>query len=467
MLLVFSYSSALVVFAALLWIVLRRPWMLVRPSVMFLGFYWLQVQFAAAFNAHLVYPGLDHPWRLAAVLHGFPLAVLMVILPTFRGISARVAGRIEIIDVDPEQQIARLCVLFAAIYAIAGFYLLKVPFTQTGLYALLFDPAHLDQYRELSMKLLDQPVVAYSFTIMEKVLAPLAGGFAAAAAISAFRRRRLLPAALSLLLLVAAALPTLLYGARGPLSMVVLAAIVAVIVLNLRRLRLAYLGAAIVICLVPIAAISVLKSERVTPEAAWFQMANIVDRAVGRGYIDNVWHLSYVERHGFHGIAGIPKLAVLVGEEPVDILNLVGREYGGKTPSTGLAFLGVSQPPRPCDIRLNCDEQLSEKQPDGLDVNLTSSSGASFQTLNFAMFGWWSLPASVAFVLALDLLLYAYMRMPGVSLVPVIAAISVPVLGLCFSMMTTILASKGLLLIPMVGWAVGLNWPRMLRRAPA
>lgn len=460
MILGFTYAATLIVLVALVWIVVARPHMLVRPSVMFLGLFWLQVQFASAVNAHLIYPGLDRPWAFAMVIHGFALAVLAGILPTFRDTTRRVSSRLLGFDSMPIGALVwPLAVLSMAIMGIAVFYLMRVPFAQTGLYALLFDPGGLDVAREQSMKLLDSAAVAYSFAIMEKVLAPLASGFAAAAAVKAWRSRRRLLSAAFLLWISGIALPTLLYGARGPLTMVVLAGLVTVIVLHLDRLRLRHLAIAAVFCLIPISLISTLKGE-FSLRAVAHETANIFDRAIGRGHIDNAWHLSHVERNGYHGVGGIEKLAPLFHVEPVDILNVVGREYGTKGMSAGLAFFGVSEPPQPCQIRLTCP---GEK----MAIGDSASAGAAFQTLNFAMFGWWSLPFSIAFVLALDLLLYAYLRMPAVSLAPVIGAMSVPVLGLCFSLMTTTLASRGLLLIPIVGALVGSISHLPYRTSPA
>lgn len=425
--------------------------MLVRPSVMFLGLFWLQVQFASAVNAASIFAQLPNPWPYALIIHAFPLAVLAWVLLTFRTVPGAVAEQIEagVREARMEDIGTSILLLLVAIYSVVAIYLWYVPFERTGLYALLFRPGELDEYREASMKLLDSRVVVYSFAIMEKVLAPLAGGFAAVMAVKAFRERRFawaLPAAAAVGL---AGLPTLLYGARGPLSMVMLAAIVTGLLAFLRQLRVAYLAGALVLVLLPISLVMTLKSNSFDLRTAAYHAVNILDRAIGRNYIDNVWHVAYVEKHGFHGVGGIEKLAPIFGVEPVDILNVVGREYAGQGASTGLAFLEFKSAPE-----ARVPGKVLLPSPD-VDISQTVSSGAAFQTLNYAMFGLWSLPFSLAFVFAMDLLLFAVLRMPKTAVAPVLGALAVPILGLCFSLMTTALASKGLLLIPIVGALVG------------
>lgn len=431
--------------------------MLVRPSVMFLGLFWLQVQFASAVNAVAIFAQLPTPWPYLLIIHVFPLAILAWVLLTFRTVPGAVAEQIEagVREARMEDIGTSILLLLVAIYSVVAIYLWYVPFERTGLYALLFRPGELDEYREASMKLLDSRVVVYSFAIMEKVLAPLAGGFAAVMAVKAFRERRFswaLPAAAAVGL---AGLPTLLYGARGPLSMVMLAAIVTGLLVLVRQLRVAYFAGALVLVLLPISLVMTLKSSTFDLRTAAYHAVNILDRAIGRNYIDNVWHVAYVEKHGFHGMGGIEKLAPIFGVEPVDILNVVGREYAGQGASTGLAFLEFKSAPeaRVPGAQPSVEEELPP--PPAVDISQTVSSGAAFQTLNYAMFGLWSLPFSLTFVFAMDLLLFAALKMPKTAVAPVFGALSVPILGLCFSLMTTALASKGLLLIPIVGALVG------------
>lgn len=78
--------------------------------------------------------------------------------------------------------------------------------------------------------------------------------------------------------------------------------------------------------------------------------------------------------------------------------------------------------------------------------------------LNYTMFGGWSFFLSLAFVLAMDLLLLTYLRMPLLSVPLAVGASAVPLITLCFSMATTVLASKGLLLVPILCAIIGMKW---------
>jgi hypothetical protein len=141
-------------------------------------------------------------------------------------------------------------------------------------------------------------------------------------------------------------------------------------------------------------------------------------------------------------------------------MNIVGQEYASDPGASNNGLFVLNDAPQ---MRQTGGEDLQANVPHeiaSIDITKTASAGASFVVLNFALFGFWSIPFSLAFVFAMDLLLYAFVRMPRASVPAALGAISVPVLSLCFSFVTTVLASKGLLLIPALGWAVGMPWPR-------
>ena len=492
-----SVACVAFVLAGLLWVLVRRNECIIRPSYIFLAFFWLQVQFASAVNAPYIETQLANPWVYFLLIQLFPVALLLLIFVTFREkaleVSAHIRGWSDRATLP--SLVGRAAVLLCVVGLVFAGYLTFVPFQRTGLYALLFEPQLADQYRELSMKLANLGWFHYPFTLMEKALAPLAGAYVALiiALLWSRSRRMLLPVAA--LGLVLATLPTTIYGARGPAVMVFVAAIFAFVVARGRRPTPWLLIGAVVIALVPAVVIMALKSESFAPRVLLYQAGNILDRAVGRTFCDNVSHVAYVQENGFHGIGAIEKLAPIFGVDAVDPLNKVGRKLYTECRSYGLAFLQFGEDPlqsaeaerlaaelgklqalSPASLtselaarRAQLEKQLIafehrkaeiaaqlERMTRDLAVDLreTTSAGASFVVLNYSMFGLWFIVPSLLFAIGLDLLLYAYARMPAEGAIIAIGASVVPILTLCFSLWTTVLASKGLLMVPLLAWLV-------------
>jgi hypothetical protein len=199
------------------------------------------------------------------------------------------------------------------------------------------------------------------------------------------------------------------------------------------------------------------------------QGMNALDRAVGRGFIDNVWHLSFVEECGFHGVGAFLKIAGFFGVSPIDIMNIVGRINFAQFTGFGILLPGINDDVHVSKLGLKkkygksqcivADEIKSEPRRRAtdlrgeaapIDVSRTASASASFPVLNYASFGILSWFLSLAFVICMDFLLLLYRRMPAVAVGVAVGASSVPLLGLSSSFFTTVLASKGLLLIPIV-----------------
>lgn len=454
----FSVGAAVIVFVALFVLVFRSPGQLTRPSVLFLTFWALQIQLSAAINASAYVGSLGSPWIFFAIVHGFPLSCLAIVLFTKRQHAEDVFIRIGVIVPKlPVQKIVLLLAFLLAIeYSIFFVYLYHVPFEKTGLYAALRAPEMLDSYRELSMKLLDNNFVRYLFSFLEKVIAPIAGVVLALLIGRLWFSGYRYYAVASALCIVVIIFPTLIYGARGPGAMVILALMFGFFLAFHRRLSVGFFAVSLALVLAVPTVLMVSKTQTFSAHIFTFQLINALDRAVGRGYLDNVWHIRNVEERGFYGVAGIEKLAPLFKEDPVDIFNEVAVKNKNNGTSLGLRFLEIDSPVvkkadagdglRSISSNPQCDNRVVL---DCIDVSKSASSGASFVVMNYAMFGWYGMVFSLLFVYAMDFLLFVYKRMDELVLVPAVAAFLVPVLGLSFSMLTTSLVSKGLLLVPL------------------
>lgn len=230
----------------------------------------------------------------------------------------------------------------------------------------------------------------------------------------------------ALLLVLMAVLPLAVYGARGPITQALMVgAYLVFYVLVMRGGKRVLLFACLspLIVLVPAILMTMLKNNELGFQGAYFHGVNIFERLVIRGNYDNIWHLQYVEKYGIHGVAAIPKLATLLGIQSVDILNVVGREFSP-------AYSNIYIP--------------------------SVSASASYSIINYAIFGWWGHVLSFLIIPALDLLLFLYRKMEGRLILPLMSAMLVPISSLSFSMVTTVLLSKGLLLIPLL--FLGVSW---------
>lgn len=481
-------ASSIVVTAtvllALLFCVTRRQDLLLRPSVIFIGTFWLQVELSSTINAGFIYERLQSPWRYFILVHGIPLLAVLLVPITFRRSTEINLRRVQtsLDQISIKAMLGRGAALLVVIYLLLVVYLFYVPFNQTGLYAILFDREHFLQYRESSMKLLDVPWLQYSFSILEKALGPVAAAFMALAIVPILRTKQLSLIPLPILGVVAAAAPASIYGARGPAAMIVMAAIFAYLVTRLKRLNVRALVFAMALALIPTFVIMAAQRQDYSLRGLSSQMANAFDRAVGRGFIDNVWHLSFVEVCGFHGIGVFPKIASLVGRRPIDIMNIVGQANFGEDGGFGIVIPGVSDeaPVNTAASRAHITRRLCPSYVTGepkavgsganpansnaVDLKETASASASFMVVNYTAFGIWTVPLSLAFIIGLDLLLLVYARMPLLAVPVAIGASAVPILNLSFSMFTTVLASKGLLIVPLIAWISAADFSRSLMR---
>jgi hypothetical protein len=457
---ILSVVTSVSIFLILLVAILRTPAYLVKPSVLFMLFYSLQVQIPAAINYHKHAADLNSPWTFFFITHGFSLAALVISLCFKKSLAKETFERLDRYRFTQDDRAILIALLFFVLimYIIFAAYLEEVSFEKTGLYALLFYPDLVDSYRETSMKLLANEYIKYSFAILEKVIAPIAGSlFALYIGVLWFKKKRIL----SLLLLPLGILiifPVLIYGARGPSAMVVLTMLFTIYLVFIRRLSFKFIGVSLIAVLIIPSSIMLLKTNSYEPNAIFYQMLNTTDRAIGRGYIDNYWHVKQVEQGSFYGIRGIEKLATVFGLDPIDAFNQVALKNKENGRSFGFSFLEIAPPKvkiyitktEEQDIELGSAIYCDQVKDGCVDISLSASSNASFNIMNYAMFGIFGIFISIFFIFLMDYILYLYRYITDFMLIPAVAASIVPTLGLSFSLMTTTLLSKGFLLIPII-----------------
>jgi len=413
-----SWVFAGVTSIALFWAIYRERFQLVKPSTIFCVFFVIQVQLPSAVQATWIESRLKDPWAYFVLTHVFPLIVLLVGLTLFRrtAVSHYERGRNIAAKQLSGSHGAVLLLASICVFVALG-YLSQVPWSSTGLYALIYETGGALDAREKSMKLLDNALLRYAFVMMSFVVAPVL------AALLAFRLRsawsdRNFPtlmfygAALGVLVLIVS-----LYGARGPAVMMFLAAAFALSMSAGFPIHVVRFSLALIIVLGIPSAIT-LRANSLSPADPVFADAyvSVLDRVFGRNIVSNVWTIEYVEELGTFGVSGFPKLASLVGEEAVDVFNVVGRKF------------------RP--------------------MNESISANSGFHYAYYACFGFAALFPCMLLLWALDSALFWLRRLPASWLLPCLAAMAVAVSKFTYTFYTTALFSGGFLLVPLFCWFV-------------
>jgi len=157
----------------LIYIYFRHRYAFTKPSIMIVGCYHILYQWPIVFLSAFLENFLPSPWHLALLVHGF---ILLGIAISFVGFNQPATTIWESL---PKQQLNAfvprqiLSAVFAIALMLSAIYLYYVPFTRTGLYALLYNPTYAAEAREFSLKLLDNPIPKYALTLLSNTIAPL------------------------------------------------------------------------------------------------------------------------------------------------------------------------------------------------------------------------------------------------------------------------------------------------------
>jgi hypothetical protein len=216
-----------------------------------------------------------------------------------------------------------------------------------------------------------------------------------------------------------------LYGARGPSAMLVLAVIYAAYLRRGAPFRPLLIIVMITLVMAGPAFISMFKNADVISWAAYGDaLRNIFDRVFVRGVLPNIWYVDFIQAYGEWGISGIPKLATLVGVDPVNVANVISLHY----------------------------DQYSLKE---------GSATTAYITQYYSFFGGFGVLVSFIGLLVLDFILYIYRYLRPAFLLPVVGAMVIPLASLSFAQFTTILFTKGMFFI--LAGGVFMQWLPMVK----
>jgi len=321
-------------------IFLRHRYLFIKPSMIVIVFFHLQIQWAATIFSGYIEAFLPNPFPFFFLVQGFPLISLVVSFFLLHNkahdVFNRVAtGDFESIRVRPIHIISFLTLGTLIVF----FYLLRVPFSSTGLFAIFVDPMGSAEAREQSLKLLNEPALKYAFSFFKTVFAPMLAVLSTVYLMQSFKKLRLvrvLAAGVTLIYIISAvSLP----GARKPAALIVFAVFWALFLVKRMKVRPVYvLLTVFLVVLLPV----LLTVFREGQELNLLQFADYLSGPVLERifYIPmevGLWHVHYAQKFGLIGIAGIPKLAELFAVEPVNVMNLIYTKYTFFDLSSGFA----------------------------------------------------------------------------------------------------------------------------------
>ncbi len=392
--------------------------LLLKPSFLVAMFFFLQVQVGSAILSDKVVNMLADPWEFYFVIHGYSVIALMSSLVLYRRACrtsfSRMAGQV----IAKRDLIPHVFYIILPALLIVLWYLSVVPISSTGLYVSIVEPELADYAREESFTTLDAPVLKYGYYVMSVVLAPMSAIMMYLLISAPLNEVRLAWRIFGVFTVLFLIILVSLYGARGPSAMLVVSVIYAAYLQRgapFRPVRIV-----LMFCLV-LAGPSIISMFKNADHLLWSEYGraflNIVDRVFIRGAIPNIWYIDYIQTNGFWGVSGISKLARLFGADLVNVANLISLEYDKYSLPYGTA-------------------------------------NAAYITQYYSFFGIFGAVLSLLGVLALDSIVHLYRFLRPALLFPVVGALIIPFANMSFSQISTVLLSKGLIIILLVGFVV-------------
>jgi len=407
-----SWLCLLVTLIILAGIICRYRYLFVKPSMVFAFFFHVQIQWPSTIYWHKIAGNLTEPGSYFILSQIFPLFLVAGSLYVARGISKDIFAQVISMSRPSSEEILwPIIPLFLVSLIIMGWYLSVLPWEQSGLHAVIFHPENAKMAREQSLKLLTDKYLKYAVSIFNSSLAPIIACLLGIKAMDFWRQQKYYQMGLVLLCLAPILVAVSLTGARGPSVMVLLAVLFSLLLLK----GLPFKPVTIVLLLMAILVIPmIIELLRVGGGVNIEEIQNRYMVIIGRvaGYdmtVDAQWHVQYVAKHGFWGIAGIEKLAPLFGVQPVDILSIVGKYYTNQSE--------------------------------------TISANTSVIFLYYACFGWLAVPLCLLLAWSLDLVLFAYRHMTTIMLPVAIAVCGIAAVNLAHTAYTTIFVTHGFIIV--------------------
>lgn len=391
-----QWALTLLSSAILLAIYRHRRYLFVKPSLLLLAYTHIFFQWPATLQSAHFQASLPDAYVLILAVHGFAILGLLVASTTGHRPALATWRRLVASPDDSSGVRSAILLLGVFVIAIVSIYLATVPYTETGLYAILNNPVAAALARENSLKLLGNRWVAYLYVIMASAAAPLLTVVLATQAAYLWRRRAPLRALLCVAGIAMLIVVSSLSGARAYSVNLVFVIGLAIAFRHGLPFRPVRYGLALMVVLAPAVLLTLMREGRLDEIAVVGQLfvSAILERAFVGPLEVGTWYIRHMELHGPIGIGAVPRLASLVGVAPVDAPNMIGLLYA----------------PYQTSIQ-------------------SISAGASFVLTYIGYFGVAALIMNLALLWMLDIVLLAYDRLPDVLLLPCVAGVSLATLN--------------------------------------
>jgi hypothetical protein len=395
-------------------IIWRYRFLIIKPSIIVIVFFHIQIQWAATFQADYIGQFLPRPYTFLLLAQVFPLLGLIISFFTMHKKTIKVYSKITrdtIWTLDIKSR--ALIFLFVLIVVIVFIYLSFVPLSRTGIYAILLDPMQSTSARESSLKLLDSALLKYGFSLLKTVLAPLLSILTIIFFIQSIKNKKMFRSLWAIFIFLFTLIAVLLPGARMPGGLLILTVIYSIFIIKKMPIRPAYIIFSFLLVIILPVLMTLFR------EGLEFDMVTFFDYMTGgifkRVFVvpmeTGLWHVHYGQEVGFVGAAGIPKLAELMAIEPINIANIIYLKYTPYRIFSGLA-------------------------------------NTSFVFGYYTSFGIGSLVFSFLGLWALDLAILVFYKIRNNAiLLAAVASIAMSSLGFISSMYTTVLLSNGFIFI--------------------
>ncbi len=398
----------------------RERSLLLRPSIMAILFFHVMCQWGTALEAGRIEQFLPRPWVFVLLSHGFPIIGLAVSLFIWRRPVRAIWG--QLIDRKPEdlsgknKALVLLALFFAAFMLL---YFSHVPFRTTGLYKIFFSPAESGMARDMSVKFLGNAFLRYGHNIMMAVFAPLMATLMIQILLIHWQKRNWSWMTFYLACLVAIFLAASISGARSYSASIIMVILFALLLRRGFPLRPAYLFVIALLILTFPTLLSLLREGEAVTAKKFFSYlrGSTLDRVVIIPMKTGLYHVQYAQQHGYFGIKAIPKLAAVAGVKPLNVPDFIAKYMSGS----------------PLD---------------------TSTANTAYIYAYYSYFGLIAFFPCLLGLWLLDLCLLVYRRLSDTMLIPCVASVAIGV-NIFSSVEYTIgLFTFGILLLPLVSWAV-------------
>jgi hypothetical protein len=397
--------------------------LLVKPSIIFLAFFHIMIQWAAAIDSPRIETYLPDPWVFVLLSQGFPLLGLSVSLWTWRGSARLIWSRLRSDPgVAPRQRWRAINLLGLYFVLFVPFYLSQIPLASTGLYAIFTNPLGSDLAREYSLKLVDSAVIGYGYAFMASVFGPMLAVLLFDQLIYNLKRLHWLGCLAAGTGLILVLVSVSLSGARSYPATILLTVLHAWFYHRGFQFNPIYVFSAAVLILGVPTLLTIWREGGIIEWANFWQYfgGGIFRRVFFLPMEMGLWHTDFYQTYGPLGIQAIPRLASLFDVTPINAPNLIALTY------------------------------YREATIESVIAN------ASYVFAYYTYFGPWSFVFSLLGLWALDAILWVYKKMSGRMLLPLVASIAVASIWFTSIEYTVVLVTNGFLALPVVAWLVDL-----------